>query len=247
MPRLTHISPLIHVLSATLWLGLGAAGAWGGPGEGSALQTNAPQTAPSPEEVDAEGAEPPSEGTPAVSERDPARVLPPRTTQSASDGGSSGRSFVSLPEGAWRTVGSLGLVIGLMFGLRSVMTRFGGPLAKARAPSGIIEVLGRFPLTRGQTLLLIRLDRRVLLLAQTSQGLTTLAEVSDAEQVASLVQRIRNDRGDSFTKQFERLVTPVAGAKDAAGIAPTVIDLTRPNKSSAARRVASMLGDGVRA
>ncbi|GEM_PF-2667534 len=176
----------------------------------------------------------------------PAKVLPPRSTQPGSARSTSHRTTLHMPEGAWQTIGALGVVVGLIVLLRTLMTRFGGPLGRARAPSGIVEVLGRYPLTRSQTLLLLKVDRRILLLAQTPQGLTTLSEMSDAEQVASLVQRIRNDRGDSFAKQFERLITPVGLATDSAEASPVVIDLTRSRKTSAAQRVASMLADGGR-
>lgn len=175
-----------------------------------------------------------------------AKPLPPRSTQPGSTVSTGDRTSFHMPDGAWRTIGALGVVVGLIVLLRTVMTRFSGPLGRARAPAGIVEVLGRFPLARTQTLLLLKVDRRILLLAQTPQGLTTLSEMSDAEQVASLVQRIRNDRGDSFSRQFERLITPVGSAAEPAEPTPVVIDLTKSRKASAAQRVASMLADGGR-
>ncbi len=204
-------------------------------------------------EQDAPSGSPPDAGpeaSPAPSPDDhpsDARALPPRSSKPLSTGEARGRTLIAMPDGAWRTVGALGLVVGLIVLLRSAFKRFGGPLAKARAPSGVVEVLGRFPLVRGQTLLLIKIDRRVLLLGQSPQGLTTLSEISDPEQVSSLVQRIANDRGDSFSRQFERLITPVRTAKRPLDAGPTVIDLTQGDKVSAARRVASMLADGGRA
>lgn len=201
----------------------------------------------------ASGASPPETNPtaqPAESPDDPiseARPLPPRSSRPVSTAETSRRTAISMPEGTWRTIGALGLVVGLIVLVRSVLRRFGGPLAKARAPSGIIEVLGRFPLVRGQTLLLIKVDRRILLLGQSPQGLTTLSELTDPEQVSSLVQRIANDRGDSFSRQFDRLITPVRSEKTLDDAASTIIDLTRGDKASAARRVASMLADGGRA
>ncbi len=174
----------------------------------------------------------------------PARTLPPRSAPSSAGDEGAGRSLLQMSGGAWRTIGALAAVIGLIVLLRSAMVRFGGPLGRAKAPSGVIAVLGRFPLSRGQTLLLLKVDRRILLVAQTSQGLSTLSEITDAEQVASLVERITNDRGDSFSRQFERLVTPVRTEPGEDEPSPTVIDLTRSRRVSAARRVASMLADG---
>ncbi|MCC6908946.1 MAG: flagellar biosynthetic protein FliO [Phycisphaerales bacterium] len=177
-----------------------------------------------------------------------APALPPRTSRSGSRDQTSARFPLQVPGGTWRTIGALAGVIGLILLLRSAMLRLGGsPLGRAKAPAGVVEVLGRFPLARGQTLLLLKVDRRILLVAQTPQGLSTLSEITDAEQVASLIGRIRNDRGDSFSRQFERLITPVRDEADAGEPSPTVIDLTRSRRVAAARRVASMLADGGRA
>ncbi|MCL4198579.1 MAG: flagellar biosynthetic protein FliO [Phycisphaerales bacterium] len=190
----------------------------------------------------------PSEAGAAQETNEPApeasRPLPPRGAPRATSSAEDDRGWFRVPGGAWRTIGALALVLGLIAALRSAVLRFGGPLAKARAPSGIVEVLGRFPLSRGQTLLLLKVDRRILLLSQSGGSLSTLSEITDAEQVASLLQRLRHERGDSFTRQFERLVTPVVEREETAGEAPVIVDLTRRPPRTPAQRLAAAFTQG---
>lgn len=78
--------------------------------------------------------------------------------------------------------------------------------AGGRAPSGVLEVLGRYPVARGQTLVLLRMDRRVLLLAQTQQGWSTLSEVTGEDDVASLLIKTRDEAGESMSARFEQVL-----------------------------------------
>lgn len=67
-------------------------------------------------------------------------------------------------------------------------------------------MLGRYPVARGQTLALLRVDRRVLLLCQSSGGFSTLAEFTDPEEVASLLVKTRGEEGDSIAERFDGLL-----------------------------------------
>lgn len=74
--------------------------------------------------------------------------------------------------------------------------------AGGHAPSGVLEVLARYPVSRGQTLVLLKLDRRVLLLSQRpAEGLRTLCEITEPDDVASLLLKTQ---GDEQRKQAER-------------------------------------------
>jgi flagellar biogenesis protein FliO len=115
-----------------------------------------------------------------------------------------------------RTGGSLLLVLLLIVGLAAIAKRLtgrGGGLLGAmgpggKAPEGLLEVLGRYPLSRGQTLILLKVDNRVLLLSQTTPRmrggvgtLTTLCEINRPEDVASiLVKAGEHDSGSSSGK-----------------------------------------------
>lgn len=117
-----------------------------------------------------------------------------------------------------RTVIALGSVIvailALAWGVRRVAKARGGLAgaigAGGRAPSGLMTVIGRYPIARGQTLILLRLDRRVLLLSQTwARGgarLATLSELTDPEEVASILVKARDAEGESVSGRFRAIV-----------------------------------------
>lgn len=121
---------------------------------------------------------------------------------------------VKAPSSALRTIGGLAVVLGLIFVMRWAIVRGarrrGGLMgqlgAGGRAPSGLLEVLGRYPVGRGQTLSLLRLDRRVLLLSQSSSGFTTLAEVTSPDDVASILMKAADEEGVSMTHRFQKLL-----------------------------------------
>ena len=129
-----------------------------------------------------------------------------------------------------RTGGALALVLALIFGARAVVKRAAGRAgllgqlgAGGRAPSGILEVLGRYPAGRGQTLVLLRMDRRALLLSQSNAGFSLLAQVDDPDEMASLLVQARDAEGDSMAERFRGLLRSmerdplIMGEADEAG------------------------------
>lgn len=122
--------------------------------------------------------------------------------------------------------GVLALIAILGVTVRLVSRRTGGLMAAVgaggRAPSGLLEVLGRYPVGRGTTLVLLKMDRRVLLVSQGGGGklggatMTTLCEVTEPEDVASILLKVRDAEGDSMARRFE---TMLSGAEKAAAAA----------------------------
>lgn len=146
----------------------------------------------------------------------------------------SGEASGEAPRTSWTTTalalgGVVVLILGAGAGLRALARRTnGGGLLAAlgpggRAPSGVLEVLARFPVGRGATLVLLKLDRRVLLVCQNASrsgggAMNVLAEITDPEEVASILLRSRDAEGDSIARKFEGLLagesaayTPPAG------------------------------------
>ena len=102
----------------------------------------------------------------------------------------------------------------LVVGLRSVAAKRGGGLnGRAPSPAGVLEILGRYPVGRGVSLILLRLDRRVLLISQSSGGrfsggtMTTLAELAEPEDVASILTKVRDADGDSLAERFRTMLS----------------------------------------
>ncbi len=159
----------------------------------------------------------------------------------SASGGEADASPQSGLRGIARTGGALAVVLGLILILRFVLVKFSGSTgglraqlgAGGKAPSGVLFVLGRYPVSRGMTLVLLQLDQRVLLLSQTNAGFHTLAELSDPEEVASIIRKAKDDSGESLgakfgsmLKQFERDPATIGDLDPAAESAP--VRLRRP-------------------
>jgi hypothetical protein len=195
--RLSHRGLLI----AAALLGACAAGAYGEDAAGSGAAGGGGEAA------SRSIAAPSSEGR--VLGMGPRRAAAegPRTAP----GGVSGLSTI-LP-----LAGVLSLAIAGGAVIRALSRRGGlrGALgAGGRAPSGILEVIGRYPICRGCTLVLLKVDRRLLLLSQSSAGrlglgaaFTTLAELAHPEEVASILVKARDDQGESMAGRFRGMLT----------------------------------------
>lgn len=139
---------------------------------------------------------------------------------------------------------ALGGVVAVALGIgalvRKMARRWGGLMGSigpgGRAPSGLLEVLGRFPVSRGCTLVLLKLDRRVLLVSQTASrqgsGMTTLCEITDPEEVAAILIKARDEEDESQARKFEAMLRGEGSAvsravSDAAAPESRAIDLIR--------------------
>ena len=101
----------------------------------------------------------------------------------------------------------------------------GGSLSAAigaggRAPAGLLEVLGRYPVSRGQTLVLLKLDQRVLLLSQSQPtrghagGFTTLSEITDPTDVASILVKVSESESTGPASRFNAMLADANGQHD---------------------------------
>lgn len=147
--------------------------------------------------------------------------------------------------GTARTMLALAGVLALIFGLSWIYkkaARSTGGIANAlgaggRAPAGVVEVLARYPIASRQTLVVLRFDRRVLLCSMASGGrssagaMTTLCELDDAEDVASVLVKTRDDAGESIARSFERALDDAdLSVERAAGNRP--IQIRTPNNQA---------------
>lgn len=140
------------------------------------------------------------------------RVLGPAAAESEALPADAEPSAFGWP-GMARTGLALAVVVGLILVLawlyeRSTRARRGlTASAGARSPAGLIELLARYPLGPRQSLVLLKFDRRVLLLNQTAPRggpmvTTTLCELTDPEDVASVLVKVRDADGESINRAF---------------------------------------------
>lgn len=80
-------------------------------------------------------------------------------------------------------------------------------MPRSSRPGGgdAVKILARHYLSSKQSLCLVRTGRRVVLVGITPDRISTLTEVTDAEEVASLVGSAERASPSSFTKMFARL------------------------------------------
>ncbi len=104
------------------------------------------------------------------------------------------------------TLAALGVVIGLIFLLRAVVTRVSGRGAVA-AQSPMLEVLTRVSVAPRQHVLLVRIGNRILVVGEASTtGLRTLADIDDPEEVAGLLAQAVAHQPNSMTRSFNQLM-----------------------------------------
>ncbi|MDZ4829280.1 MAG: flagellar biosynthetic protein FliO [Phycisphaerae bacterium] len=110
----------------------------------------------------------------------------------------------SMTGDATRTAVALVGVIALAFVMKRVLKRVGDPLA-ARRPSGVVSVLARFPLARGQQVVLLEVGTRVLCVHQGTGGAATLCAFDNLTEIADLKARI--EAGSATRGSFDREIT----------------------------------------
>jgi hypothetical protein len=108
----------------------------------------------------------------------------------------------------------------------------------------VLEVLGRYPVGRGANLVLLKLDRRVLLLCQLHgkggpQGaMSTLCEITDPEEVASILVKTRDAQGETLARKFQGVLARQHAADEAAILQPSA---ERPRAGTAVASLRSRL------
>ncbi|HYD00595.1 MAG TPA: flagellar biosynthetic protein FliO [Phycisphaerales bacterium] len=151
--------------------------------------------------------------------RAPQGGAPKPQQRTAETGGTGALTAMAVPLAV--VVGVI-LIASLLF-KRAVKS--GGSLASAigaggRAPAGLLEVLGRYPVARGQTLVLLKLDQRVLLLSQTQAtrghagGFATLSEITDPVDVASILAKVGESEATGPASRFNALLAEANGEHD---------------------------------
>ena len=124
-----------------------------------------------------------------------------------------------------RVVLALGLVVLLLLGVRFIMRRAGGALGGGGRPSGVLQVHGRYPMGRGQALVLLQIGDRMVLVHQGGGRMQTLTEFTNEQDVAELKSRIEAGRRGSM-RPFSGVLDGVRDGGPEAVEQDGVVDLT---------------------
>jgi flagellar biogenesis protein FliO len=157
-----------------------------------------------------------SEPTAAMS-KSPALKLAPRGVKLAT---ARDRPAAPTPSAAVGTVASsLAIVLGLFVVLLWISKRF-APAGTAPLPKEAVELLGRATLTGRQTMQLIRVGNRLLLVALSAGGAETLTEITDPVEVEHLAGLCRHGKADSASASFNRVLSQLATEPTSDGQRP---------------------------
>jgi flagellar biogenesis protein FliO len=113
-----------------------------------------------------------------------------------------------------RTLGALagvvGLIVFLAWGYRAMAAGHLSLLGKPRRP-GLIEVITKAPLSARQSLCLVRIGSRLVLIGQSHETLRALDVIDDADLVARLAGEAAGRRPDSRQAEFHACLEREAG------------------------------------
>lgn len=157
-----------------------------------------------------------------------------------------GRADGGFVRTATALAGVLCLIVGLSWVYKRAARASGGLAgalgAGGRAPAGLVEVLARYPLASRHTLVVLRFDRRVLLCSMTGgsrasgAGMTVLTELTEPEDVASVLVKARDQAGESIARSFERSLREAEKRTDEA-VRPEPVRVRRPETTPATASV----------
>jgi flagellar protein FliO/FliZ len=123
------------------------------------------------------------------------------------------------PAGTTLTVaGSLALVLGLFFVLVWLVRR-GGSRATAPLPEDVVELLGRAPLPPRQHVHLLRVGRKLVLVAVNGDEARPLTEITEPEEVDRLAGLCRQRQTGSISGTFQEMLANMGNDSRAAGLA----------------------------
>ena len=137
-------------------------------------------------------------------------AFPPLVPRSRIDQGDSEKAATpsaSAMSGPTITVASsLAVVLGLFAGTIWLTRRFGaGARGSRTVPNEAVEVLGSSVIDARTKLSLIRVGTRVVVLAQTAQGVHPISEITDLDEANELIATCRGDSKRGFAEQLKSI------------------------------------------
>lgn len=112
-------------------------------------------------------------------------------------------------------ISSLAVVLGLFFGF-VWLSRRALPKSAGGLSADVVQVLGRTAMGNRQSLQLIRLGNRLLLVSVTATGANTLAEVTDPQEVQDLLDRCNGISSEPTSPSFRDVLMQLSRNPNAA-------------------------------
>lgn len=180
----------------------------------------------------------PDQAVRAASSGDESSLVPKRSPAIAAP--SQSKSSLPGRVGTISLIWPMLIVVGAIVTLAMMLKKWGLGRRGSIARNGL-QVLTRQYLSNKQSLCLIRLGRRVVFLGVTPERISTLAELDDPEEVASLVGTIERNTPSSFTTMLSGFAGRTSEPIDEAATEPPVGKI-EIDSSTAGRQIRTLLG-----
>ncbi len=105
---------------------------------------------------------------------------------------------------AWRTVLSLVVVLGCILGCSWLLRRY-SPMGRRLAAGGGLEVIGRSSLNTRQSLCVVKVGSRLLVVGLSPNHMAALDVITDPDEIARVVGQGETGRSQSISNTFGRL------------------------------------------
>jgi len=96
---------------------------------------------------------------------------------------------------------ALGIVLALICALKWLSKLF-FPAAVGNRSSRAVQVLSRTVIGPKQQFMLVQVGKRIIVVGDSGNGMSPLAEITDPDEVAALVGQVQEEKGDSISKAF---------------------------------------------
>lgn len=109
--------------------------------------------------------------------------------------------------GWWKSLLPLLIVLVLIGAMAALVKRYAPQRLRANlAGGGVIDMIARQHLTPKQSVALLKIGRRIVVVGMTPDRITRLDTIEDSEEVAELIGRAGSSRPDSLSSSFQREV-----------------------------------------
>lgn len=116
--------------------------------------------------------------------------------------------------GDWlQTVLALGLVVALIFAARWALKKRQAGLGSVGGQQ-VVEVLNRTAVSARQSVLILRVGKRILVVGAGADGMSTLTEISDAEEISAILGAVEQAKSNSLTGGFVRMLQGLQGNQE---------------------------------
>jgi flagellar biosynthetic protein FliO len=100
---------------------------------------------------------------------------------------------------------SLAVVVALIYATRWTLKKI-APAAASSNSSSAIRVISRNPVSPKQQIVVVQVGRRLLVVGDSGQQLTTLCEISDPDESATLLAQIRREKDQPVARSFAAML-----------------------------------------